>query len=215
MRSLTSWTLLIAVSIAVPASATTIVLDPGGVGTSFRQQSFPLDGLIGVPFDGRGLNFNFVFGDMKHLELAFNNDDPTRSHRYAVELLLRHDLGATPPRASFRHGFLERRDRCESPVACVSHNPSQRGDSYVLSELHRAFGRRCDPPRHSLRSDVAGRRRPGDGSVARAADHVAGGGNSCRRLGPGARALHLLPHHHRRPRAPRPPEADAPISAAE
>ena len=56
--------------LASPANALTIEIDPGEVGTSFDLLQVPFDDLNGTPLVGQSFDLDFVFADMKHLEVT-------------------------------------------------------------------------------------------------------------------------------------------------
>jgi len=77
--------------IALPAKALEIPIDPGAVGTSFTEKTFNLDdNFLGMPFDGASLEIDFVFSDMKNLEIAFNDITGT-GYSCSANIIFYHD----------------------------------------------------------------------------------------------------------------------------
>jgi hypothetical protein len=68
-------------SIGNGASATTIVVDPGPVGTAQSSYSLSFGDLNDTPLDGRTVSLDFVFDGMKHIEAV-----PLENTNYRVKL---------------------------------------------------------------------------------------------------------------------------------
>jgi hypothetical protein len=82
------------------------VIDPGNVGDSFQSKTFDFDLLNGQPLNGDSVTLDVLFDNMKHLELDFNNSDPTSEYVYNAVLKLSHDLGVIPSGDLVNDGFL-------------------------------------------------------------------------------------------------------------
>ncbi|MGB5771338.1 MAG: PEP-CTERM sorting domain-containing protein [Crocosphaera sp.] len=87
------------------AQAINIIVDPGTVGSSFQDQIIPFNDLNDTNLNGQVLDVDFLFDDMKHLELNFNDFSPTEFF-YNVRLTLFHNAGTLDPLPPFPTGFL-------------------------------------------------------------------------------------------------------------
>ncbi len=87
------------------AEAINIVFDPGTVGSSFQNQTISFTDLNGTNLNGQMLDVDFLFDDMKHLELKFNDFIPT-NFSYSVQLTLFHNAEILDSLPLSVNGFL-------------------------------------------------------------------------------------------------------------
>ena len=87
------------------SQAINIVVDPGTVESSFQNQTISFTDLNGTNLNGQMLDVDFLFDDMKHLELKFNDFIPT-NFSYTVQLTLFHNAEIPDPLPQSLNGFL-------------------------------------------------------------------------------------------------------------
>lgn len=72
------------------ASAIEITIDPGNVGDTYTERSFGFSELDGALFNGSSYVLDFVFADMKHLEI-------NKTSGFQAAIVLRHNQGQRGP----------------------------------------------------------------------------------------------------------------------
>jgi len=80
------------------AQCQTVAIDPGAVGSSFAFKSIPFTELDGTTAAGQTVDLDFVFSDMKHVELDFFADPaPNFATFAAISLILNFNTTDLPP----------------------------------------------------------------------------------------------------------------------
>jgi hypothetical protein len=105
-KTLLSSAAFAALVLVAERSYAAIIIDPGQVGSTFTSLTIPFDDLNGMQLDGSPivLDFDFVFADMKFLEVGFLPNTPVNG--VYVEVVLFLDAALEDENLSLPDGFL-------------------------------------------------------------------------------------------------------------